>query len=149
MTLSHFQCFSLIACLSMALAASVAAQPPASHVVTGVVLDAETRAPVPGATVSAGDQRATTDAEGRFALAVGVGSVTVLVTAPSYFPLSASLVVGPRGLPPVELTLARDSGFATTVDVVAAAPAAAPATLAVAPVQVLRTSFALCRPCRG
>ena len=42
-----------------------------------------------------------------------------------------------------ELALAKDEGFASTVDVVAPAPAVAPATQTVAPIQVLRTPGAL------
>ncbi len=127
----------------LVFASSVAAQPSQPPVVRGVVLDAETRAPIAGATVSAGDARATSDAAGRFVLEAGPGALTLVVTAAAYFPLSSPVTVdGPAGLE-VELLLARDTGFVTAVDVVAPAPAAAPATAAVAPVEVLRTPGAL------
>ncbi|MGD9903828.1 MAG: TonB-dependent receptor [Vicinamibacterales bacterium] len=136
---AHLTTAAIVA-LAQPPAGAAQAQPP---LVRGVVLDAETRLPVAGATISAGDARATSDADGRFVLGAGPGALTLIVTAPAYFPLSAPAdVAADRGLE-VELLLAPDSRFATAVDVVAPAPAAAPATEVVAPVQVLRTPGAL------
>jgi len=124
------------------LAPPAAAQP-AAPTVRGVVLDADTRAPIAGATVSAGDARAVSDASGGFVLEAGAGALMLVVTAPAYFPFSTPVDVDrERGLD-VELLMARDTGFATAIDVVAPAPPAAPATQTVAPVQVLRTPGAL------
>ena len=88
---------------------------------------------------AAGEGRAITDAGGGFSLLVSVGRVTVQVVAPGYFPLTTTLDVGDGGLAGVELSLAREAAFATSVDVVASAPGAAPATEVVQPSQVLRT----------
>ena len=62
---------------------------------------------------------------------------------PDTFPLATTLDVGEAGLTGVELSLARDTAFATSVDVVASAPGAASVTEIVQPVQVLRTPGAL------
>ncbi|MGE0361632.1 MAG: TonB-dependent receptor [Vicinamibacterales bacterium] len=136
----------LVLCLlafALPFGSPVAAQTPSPAVVRGVVLDADTRAPIAGAVVSAGDARAISDAAGRFGLEAGPGALMLVVTAPAYFPLSSPVEVGGAQGLDVELLLARDSGFVTAVDVVAPAPAAAPATETVAPVQVLRTPGAL------
>jgi outer membrane receptor for ferrienterochelin and colicin len=137
-----------ITCLAvlLALLASAAmAQTPlaAPGALAGVIRDASTKAPVVGAIVTAADQHATSDKEGRFVLTLPPGQAFVEVVAAGYYALSTTVEVSPAQTPLLELELARDSGFATTVDVVAAAPAAAPATQAVAPVQVLRTPGAL------
>ena len=116
-------------------------------VVEGRVLDAETGVPIAGATVSQGapttEARTTTDAGGGFSLQVTSGRVAVQITATGYFPLATTLDVGDAGLAGAELSLARDAAYATSVDVVASRPEAAPATEVVAPAQVLRTPGAL------
>ena len=91
----------------------------------------------------AGEARTTTDAGGGFSLPVPAGRVTVQVVATGYFPLTTTLDVGEAGLAGAELLLARDTAFATSVDVVASAPDAAPVTEIVQPAQVLRTPGAL------
>ena len=129
--------------------AQVAAQIPALFVVEGRVLDVETGAPVVGAAVlageavSAGETRTIADADGRFSLPVPAGRITVEVLATGYFPLTATLDVGEAGLTGVELSLARDTAFTASVEVVAPVAAVAPATEIVQPVQVLRTPGAL------
>ena len=133
------------------LVASAAAQTGTSSgglfLVEGRVLDAETGAPIAGATVSHDatptGSRAITDADGGFALRVGAGQAAVQVTAVGYFPMTTTLNVGEAGLAGVELSLARDAAYETSVDVVASRPEAAPATEVVAPTQVLRTPGAL------
>jgi len=122
-------------------AAPLFAQSPSDdRPVTGVVSDAESRAPVPGATVVAGERRTFTDGEGRFSLQVPRGA-TIEVVAPGYF----SLTIEPSAqeAADLELVLARNAAFAASVDVVAATPASAPAAVAVAPTEVLRTPGAL------
>ncbi len=126
-------------------AVRVLTQVPSAVAVEGRVLDAETGAAIPDAVVlaegagAAGEGRAITDAGGGFSLLVSVGRVAVQVVAPGYFPLTTTLDVGDGGLAGAELSLARDAAFATSVDVVASAPGAAPATEVVQPSQVLRT----------
>ena len=119
-----------------------AAQPSASTPISGIVVDADTREPIPNATVSAGAVQASADADGRFTLRVERGRVTLLVEAPGYFALTTTLEIPDAGLSGAELALARDT-FATSVAVTASAPAVAPATVVVPPVQVLRTPGAL------
>ena len=125
------------------LAVPSVAQPSASTPISGVVVDADTRAPIPNATVSAGAARVSADAAGRFTLLVESGRVTLLVEASGYFALTTTLEIPEAGLSGAELALARETPFATSVAVTASAPSAAPATVVVPPVQVLRTPGAL------
>jgi len=125
------------------LAVPSAAQQPASTPISGVVVDADTRAPIPNATVSAGAAHVSADADGRFTLLVEGGRVTLLVEASGYFALTTTLDIPEAGLSGAELALARETPFATSVAVTASAPSAAPATVVVPPAQVLRTPGAL------
>src|SRR5688572_18312364 len=124
------------------------AQTPASpappvRIIAGVVVESDTRAPIAGASVSAGDARTTTDGLGRFELRVPAALTDVQVAAAGHFPLSTALDLRAADALGTELALARDTGFATSVEVVGAAPALAPATETVQPAQVLRTPGAL------
>ena len=125
------------------LAVPCVAQPSASTPISGVVVDADTRAPIPNATVSAGAAQVSADAAGRFTLLVEGGRVTLLVEASRYFALTTTLEIPSAGLSGAELALAREAPFATSVAVTASAPSVAPATVVVPPVQVLRTPGAL------
>ncbi|MGE0866412.1 MAG: TonB-dependent receptor [Vicinamibacterales bacterium] len=131
----------------MALAIAFLAEPALAQsppsTVSGTVVDADSRAPIPNARLSVPHPTVEADAAGRFSLAVSAGPVTVLVEAAGYFPLSTDLMVPAAGITGAELALARDTGFATSVAVTAPPPAAAPATARVAPVEVLRTPGAL------
>ncbi len=124
----------------------VAAQTPATtseRVISGVVVEAESHAPIAGASVSAGGAQVTTDANGRFSLRAVAGPVEVTVAAERHFPLATVIDARAGDVTGAELSLARDGGFATSVAVVGSAPQAAPAAQAVEPVQVLRTPGAL------
>jgi hypothetical protein len=110
--------------------------------ITGVVLNSQTREPVEGATVAAGESKARTGRDGRFTLRVAPARVEIETTHPHFFPLPTTLDVTEQDALDVELSLV-PSGFSSTVDVVAALPASAPATVDVAPQQVLRTPGAL------
>lgn len=125
------------------LAVPSAAQPSAATPISGVVVDADTRAPIPNATISVGAARVSADAAGRFTLLVEGGRVTLLVEASGYFALTTTLEIPAAGLSGAELALARETPFATSVAVTASAPSVAPATVVVPPVQVLRTPGAL------
>jgi hypothetical protein len=121
--------------------------PPAAAVqertISGVVVDADSQAPIAGAEVTSGTARAITDPAGRFALRVPAGEAEIAIVAPGHFPLVTTIDARLADVTAAELTLARDAGFATSVAVVASAPTAAPAAETVAPVQVLRTPGAL------
>lgn len=133
--------------LALALAIAFLAEPALaqspSRTVSGTVVDADSRAPISNARLSLNQLLGTTDSAGRFSLAVPAGQIALLVEAAGYFPLAADLDVPERGLADVELALAPDTGFATSVAVTATRPAAAPASEVVAPVEVLRTPGAL------
>ena len=121
------------------------AQPAAAErQIAGVVRHAETRAPLGDVTVSAGAGRTVTDGEGRFVLRVPAGVVTIEVSAAEFYPLSTQIDVTLSDAIDTELLLVPRSGFAETVDVVAAPPpAAAPSAVVVTPAEVLRTPGAL------
>ncbi len=124
-------------------AAPAMAQAPKPATIAGVVIDAGTKQPIPGARLSANQAQSVADTSGRFTLRVAVGRVAVLVEAPGYFALATDLDVPAAGVAGAELALARDSGFATSVAVTAPPPAAAPTAESVAPIEVLRTPGAL------
>ena len=122
------------------------AQTPAAdtaRTIAGVVVDADSQAPIAGAEVSAGAARTFTDPAGRFAVRVPAGQAELTIVALGHFPLVTTLDVRLADITAAELSLARDAGFATSVAVAASAPTAAPAAQTVQPVQVLRTPGAL------
>ena len=93
--------------------------------------------------VRAGDAETTTDDGGRFEIPVPAALVEVHVAAAGHFPLSTVLDLRGADALGTELALARDTGFATSVEVVGVSPAPAPGTETVQPAQVLRTPGAL------
>ena len=137
----------ILSLLAVPLSGPLFAQTPAAAVsertIAGVVVDADSQAPISGAEVTSGAARAVTDPAGRFALRVPAGAADLLVVAPGFFPLVTTLDVAVADVTAAELSLARDAGFATSVAVVGSAPTAAPAAETIAPVQVLRTPGAL------
>ena len=131
-----------VAAVLMFGTAPIGAQAP-ERTIAGVVIDADSQAPIAGAEVSSGAARTFTDPAGRFALRVRPGEAEVTIVAAGHFPLVTTLDVRTADVTAAELSLARDAGFATSVAVVASAPTAAPAAETVQPVQVLRTPGAL------
>ena len=115
----------------------------AARMVSGTVVEADSRVPVPKARIQINQAEATTDADGRFSIPAPAGDVTVVVEAAGFFPLITNLSVPEAGLAKTELSLARNTGFESNVSVTAPPPAAAPAVEVVAPVEVLRTPGAL------
>jgi hypothetical protein len=112
--------------------------------IAGVVRHVETRVPLPDVTVSADDRRTVTDREGRFAIRVPAGTVQVEASAPEFYSLSTQVDVTTSDATEIELLLVPRTGFASTVDVVAAPPpASAPSAVVVTPAEVLRTPGAL------
>jgi outer membrane receptor for ferrienterochelin and colicin len=149
MLLTHFRSsFAVLVLLAAPVAPLLAQTPapaaaPAARTIAGVVVDADSQAPIVGAEVTVGAAHAVTDASGRFSLKVPPGVVDVVVTAPGHFPLATPLDVTAGDVTEAELALAKDAGFTTSVAVVGSAPTAAPAAETVQPVQVLRTPGAL------
>ena len=140
---------TLLCVLAVSCAGPASAQTPApptaavqERTISGVVVDADSQAPIAGAEVTSGTARAITDPGGRFALRVPAGEAEITIVATGHFPLVTTLDVRTADVTAAELSLARDAGFATSVAVVASAPTAAPAAETVAPVQVLRNECA-------
>ena len=138
----------LLILLSVAgLVPRASAQPPAAQaerLITGTIRDADTGAPLPGVSVSADERRTVTDRDGRFVLRVPAGAVLIEVSAAEFYPLSTPIDVTLSDATETELLLVPRTGFASTVDVVAAPPpTAAPSAVVVTPAEVLRTPGAL------
>jgi hypothetical protein len=126
------------------MTAGVAAQPRAERRIVGVVFRAETREPLSGVAIAAGDRRTVSGPDGRFLLTVPAGVVLLEVTLEGFFPLATEIDVSMADAPDVELSLLPREGYETSVDVVApAAQTAAPSAVAVRPAEVLRTPGAL------
>ena len=68
---------------------AAAAQPPA--VVSGVVLDGETNAPLPGAEVRTGAATVTCGPDGRFTITLAPGETTLRIAAPGYLDTAVTL----------------------------------------------------------
>ena len=112
--------------------------------IAGVVRHAESRAPLRDVTVAADAIRTVTDGEGRFVLRVPAGVILIEASAAEFYPLSTQIDVTQSDAIDTELLLVPRSGFAATVDVVAAPPPeTAPSAVVVAPAEVLRTPGAL------
>ena len=79
--------------------------------------------------------RTLTDAEGQFVLDVPAGVILIEASASGFYPLSAQIDVTVSDAPDTELLLVPRSGFAATVDVVAAPPppVSAPSAVVVCP----------------
>jgi hypothetical protein len=85
-----------------------------------------------------------TDRDGRFELRVPAGTVLLEASAADFYPLSTQIDVTSSDATELELLLVPRTGFASTVDVVAAPPpVAAPSAVVVTPAEVLRTPGAL------
>ncbi len=99
--------FSILCALIVAVLAGCAAQP---VVLTGVVTDAYTGAPLSGVTVAIGDQMLTTDEQGRFQTERWRPEDTLALQAPAYEPLNLPLAdqpgVGQSGVLTVTITTA-------------------------------------------
>lgn len=99
--------FWILCALIVAVLAGCAAQP---VVLTGVVTDAYTGAPLSGVTVAIGDQTLTTDEQGRFQTERWRPEDTLALQAPAYEPLNLPLAdqpgVGQSGVLTVTITTA-------------------------------------------
>jgi hypothetical protein len=109
-------------------------QPPP---VTGRVIDAFSMRPISGAVIEAPGAKATTDAEGRFRLALPLGTVRLKVTADGYLPDEADVTVGASPVT-VEVLLLNRAQFKENVVVTAGTVpvAQSPSTIEVSPQQV-------------
>lgn len=87
----------LLLCLLAPFAAGLFAPAAFAQVFTGRVVDAETEAPLAGATLQAGAAGAATDAEGRFTLPLPGLPATVVVRFLGYQPLTLRLTAGDLG----------------------------------------------------
>lgn len=112
-------------------------------VLSGIVLDADSKQPVGDATVTAGSARVTTGPDGRFTVPAPTGIVTLNVVAPGYFDLATSMSVVSASGSVVELVIVRERAIAVHVEVRGAPTETAPAARRVDPAEVLRTPGAL------
>jgi hypothetical protein len=124
---------------ALALAALLSAASTPDRVVTGVVKDAESGAPVASARVVADGGQTTTDPDGRFRLALGAGPARLTVTAPGY---DEAAVAVDAAATDVDVLLTPRARFREQVDVTAEAAAEQPAVLPLRPRQVLTVAGA-------
>lgn len=101
--------------------------------IQGRVIDASTMRALRGATVTAGDARATTDADGRFELAVAAGEWHLTVTAPGYLDFEERLAIGGSEIRNFEILLVHSQTYEERVEVTA--PRAVPERPATIPVE--------------
>lgn len=115
--------------VSLTVLAAVLALPQIARAapLAGTVLDGDTLAPVPGATVEVVGtaQRATADAAGRFQFAdLPPGTLVVRVSAPGYSAADVPVDLGPGGVADLVIILAREGAEAAgeTIEIVGKAP---------------------------
>ena len=109
-------------------------EPVAVRAVAGDVRDAATRAPIANARLSAGDRHSSTDAQGRFEIALPAGSSRLSVTALGYQDATIEVAADAAG---VSVLLTARARFSEQLEVTADPPADHPASLPVRPRQVL------------
>jgi len=144
MPISFVRQLRLVLFLVCVFAPHAFAQPPADKQLSGVVLQSDTHAPLPGVDVSVNDRRTVTDREGRFTLRVPASLALVELTLNGFYPLATTIDVRDADVTTAELLLVPRSTYSSSVDVVAAQPTvAAPTAVAVASAEVLRTPGAL------
>src|SRR5688572_6663071 len=116
MTLPMLIVFAMIHLLdgSPGFAQTAASPAPPVRIIAGVVVESDTRAPIAGASVRAGDAQTFTDGAGRFELRVPAALVDVRIEAAGHFPLSTALDLRVADAVGTELALALDTGFATS-----------------------------------
>ena len=106
--------------LALSIAAPAAAQTrhrivkraPAEATLSGIVLDAATRAPLAEAVIRAGNVAFTTGADGKFSLSLGAGTYELKITRWGYLPATRTVAVA-GGANQIEITL--EAGPVVTV----------------------------------
>jgi hypothetical protein len=107
---------------------------------SGVVVQADSKAPIEGATVSSGGQTATTGKDGRFSMRLKAVRSTISVSAEEFFPLTPTTDLTESDIENAEFALASQAGFASNVEVVTTAPSSSPSATVVPPQSVLKTA---------
>jgi hypothetical protein len=110
---------------------------------SGVVIQADTRAPIEGATVSGGGQTAMTDNNGRFSMRLKAARTGIKVSAKAFFQVTTTMELLERDIEDAELALASQTGFESNVEVVTTSPSTSPSATSVAPRDVLKTAGSL------
>jgi hypothetical protein len=127
----------MLTALVFAAIASAAASE--DRLLTGLVRDAASGAPVASARVVAADGETATDADGRFRLSVAAGPGRLTVTAPGYD--EAAVLVDPASAE-IDVALTPRARFREQVDVTAQPESAQPEVLPLQPRQVLTVAGA-------
>jgi TonB-dependent Receptor Plug Domain/CarboxypepD_reg-like domain len=116
---------------------------PRDAALAGIVLDAASQEPVPGATITVGSAHVVAGANGRFTLTAVGGEVALTVAAPGYFTLNTTVAIVSAGGSTVELLMVRESSVVDDVLVQAPFVDGPPAARRVDPTEVLQTAGAL------
>jgi hypothetical protein len=124
-----------LSAVALLLAAALAAAGDTGVEVTGRVRNAVTSQAIPGATVTAGEARAVTDAEGRFALQLPPGKYAAEASAPGFLPERFEFTAAATAT--LEIALRPSSSFREEIDVTArAGDDEQPSLLPLRPVEV-------------
>ena len=123
-------------------AAPRAATQTVEPLLSGIVIESDSRRPIVGATVAGGGKTASTNNDGRFGIRLAAGRTTVTVTASRFFSLITTVDLSQGDIADAEFALAVREGFASSVEVAAPAPApsTSPSATSVAPAAVLKTA---------
>jgi hypothetical protein len=124
-------------------ARQVGVDSPRDAALAGIVLDAASQEPVPGATITVGSTQVVAGPNGRFTLTAVGGEVALTVAAPGYFTLNTTVAIVSAGGSTVELLMVRESSVVDDVLVQAPFVDGPPAARRVEPTEVLQTAGAL------
>jgi hypothetical protein len=119
--------------------------------ITGSAVDGVSGRPISGAHLRIGVRELVTDAEGRFEFDIAAGRWEIEISAPDYTPRKVAIDAGAPPPPPLVIQLIPENVFKESLEVVAVAPAPRldePATIPLAPQQVLSTAGSLDNPFR-
>ena len=139
----------VVLCISVVVGSGVGTVAGQSIAVTGRVVDAVSGQAVSGAQLAIGSRTVLTDADGQFRFDVAAGRWDVEVTARDYLLRTIAIEARSEGVAPIEIQLVPRKGFRERLEVTAEAPKSeGPASMPLAPQQVLSTAGSLDNPFR-
>ena len=139
----------VVLCISVVVGSGVETVAGQSIAVTGRVVDAVSGQAVRGAQLAIGARTVLTEADGRFRFDVAAGRWDIEVTARDYLLRTIAIEARSEVVAPIEIQLVPRKGFRERLEVTAEAPKSeGPASMPLAPQQVLSTAGSLDNPFR-